>query len=78
MAEDAHAPARPVVRRDYVPASDYTAGFHRLEMERMWPKVWQAAAREEEIPNPGDYVNYEIGTESILVVRTASGGINAF
>lgn len=78
MAEDAHAPARPVVRRDYVPAADYTAGFHRLEMERMWPKTWQAACRLEEIPHAGDYVNYEIGTESILVVRTASGGINAF
>ena len=68
----------PVVRLDYVPASDYTPEFHQLEMERVWPKTWQAACREEEIPNPGDYVNYEIGDESILVVRSESGGINAF
>lgn len=68
----------PVVRLDYVPADDYTPEFHRLEMERVWPKTWQVACREEEIPNPGDYVNYEIGDESILVVRSESGGINAF
>jgi len=63
---------------DHVPASDYGAEFHRLEMERVWPRTWQVACREEEIPNPGDYVNYEIGRESILVVRNAKGAINAF
>ena len=66
------------LRRDYIPASDFTPEFHRLEMERVWPRVWQAACREEEIPNPGDYVNYEIGHESILVVRNDTGDIRAF
>lgn len=66
------------VRRDYVPAADYSHDFHKLEMERLWPRTWQAACREEEIPEAGDYVNYEIGTESILVIRNRSGAINAF
>ncbi len=66
------------VRLDYVPASDYSPEFHRLEMERVWPRVWQVACREEEIANVGDYVNYEIGEESILVVRNAPGSIKAF
>jgi phenylpropionate dioxygenase-like ring-hydroxylating dioxygenase large terminal subunit len=66
------------IRRDFVPRSDYTPEFHRLEMERLWPHVWQVACREEEIPNVGDYVNYEIGQESILVVRNAPGSIKAF
>jgi phenylpropionate dioxygenase-like ring-hydroxylating dioxygenase large terminal subunit len=80
MAEDDSASplgARKV-RRDYVPGWDYTPEFHRLEMERLWPRVWQPACREEEIPSPGDYVNYEIGDESILVVRGEQGGIRAF
>jgi len=75
-----HARKSPVtgIRRDFVPASDYSEEFHRLEMERLWPRVWQVACREEEIPNVGDYVNYEIGHESILVVRSAPDKIRAF
>jgi phenylpropionate dioxygenase-like ring-hydroxylating dioxygenase large terminal subunit len=66
------------VRFDYVPVEDYSPEFHRLEMERVWPKTWQVACREEEISNVGDYVNYEIGLESILVVRSAPDRIRAF
>ena len=51
--------------------------FLDLELEHMWSRVWQVAAREEEIPAPGDFVEYGIGDESILVVRTANGGLHA-
>jgi len=68
----------PQVRRDFVPVSDYSPEFHRLEMDRVWPKVWQVACRLEEIPKVGDYVNYEIGHESILVVRSAPDTVKAF
>lgn len=66
------------LRPDFIPPADYSPEFHRLEMERVWPRVWQIACREEEIPNVGDYVNYEIGQESILVVRNAPSSIKAF
>ena len=57
-----------------VPVSRYaTQEFHDLEMEKLWPKVWQAACRVEEIPEVGSYTIYEIGTFSILVVRTNEG-----
>ncbi len=57
-----------------VPVSRYTTqAFHDLEMRNMWPKVWQMACREEEIPNVGDYTTYEIGSYSIIVVRTQQG-----
>src|SRR3974377_263595 len=68
----------PIVRRDFVPAADYSEEFYRLEMERVWPRAWQIACREEEIPSVGNYVNYEIGHESILIVRSAPGSIKAF
>jgi len=57
-----------------VPVSRYTSReFYELEMERLWPRVWQMACREEEIPAVGDYLIYEIGQFSIIVVRTADG-----
>jgi len=57
-----------------VPVSRYTTReFHELEMAKLWPKVWQAACREEEIPEVGNHVIYEIGNFSILVVRTSAG-----
>ena len=80
MADTQHKDhlSKPGLRRDYIPPSDYSEDFHRVEMERLWPRVWQPACREEEIPNVGDYVNYEIGHESILVVRSAPDRIKAF
>ncbi len=50
-----------------------TREWHDLEMRKLWPRVWQMACREEEIPEVGDYVVYEIGHFSILVVRTKDG-----
>ena len=47
-------------------------------MERLWPRVWQVACREEEIPDPGDFLEYTIGDQSILVVRSAPETITAF
>ncbi len=44
----------------------------------MWDRVWQAACREEHIPNPGDYHVYEIARRSYLVVRTPTGDIKAY
>ena len=52
--------------------------FVDLEMDRLWPRVWQIACREEEIPDAGDYVEYVIGDQSILVVRGADGSIGAY
>lgn len=57
-----------------VPVTRYTSReFHELEMQKLWPRVWQMACREEEIPNIGDHLVYEIGRFSILVVRTREG-----
>lgn len=47
--------------------------YHDLEMKELWPKVWQMACRVEEIPTVGDYMIYEIGNYSILVVNTSEG-----
>lgn len=52
--------------------------FVKLEHEKLWPKVWQVACREEEVARPGAFVTYEIGDESLIVVRGDDGRIRAF
>jgi phenylpropionate dioxygenase-like ring-hydroxylating dioxygenase large terminal subunit len=53
-------------------------GFLKLEFERLWSKVWQVAARVDEIPEPGDYTVYDIGDQSVLLVRNQDGAIKAY
>ena len=55
----------------------YDPEFFELEKEKLWPHVWQMAARLEEIPNIGDYVEYTILDKSVIVVRTKNG-VKAF
>jgi phenylpropionate dioxygenase-like ring-hydroxylating dioxygenase large terminal subunit len=55
----------------------YDQEFFELERERLWPHVWQMACRLEEIPEVGDFVEYEILDKSVIMVRTKSG-IKAF
>src|SRR5438270_7337102 len=64
---------------DLIPKERYISReFLDLEMERLWPRVWQVACREEELPRAGDFVEYVIGDQSILVVRGDDGGIAAY
>jgi nitrite reductase/ring-hydroxylating ferredoxin subunit len=52
--------------------------WHDREVQKMWRKVWQMACREEDIPNVGDTLVYDIADDSILLVRTASGRIKGY
>src|SRR5580658_2296993 len=52
--------------------------YAKAEADRLWAKVWQMAGRVEEIPEVGNYITYEIGDESILIVRTASDKLKAY
>jgi len=62
----------------FVPKERYVSpAFLELEMERLWSRVWQIACREEEVAGPGDFVEYGIGDQSILVVRTDDGRLAA-
>jgi phenylpropionate dioxygenase-like ring-hydroxylating dioxygenase large terminal subunit len=56
----------------------YDPDFYRLEAELLWPRVWQMACRLEEIPGPGDFVEYEILDQSVIVLRAADLSVRAF
>ena len=56
----------------------YDPEFFALENELFWPRVWQMACRLEEIPEPGDFVEYEILDQSVVVVRTDDMAVKAY
>ncbi len=56
----------------------YDPDFFQMEVELLWPRVWQMACRLEEIPAPGDFVEYQFLDQSIVVVRTHDLGVRAF
>lgn len=67
-----------LTRHDGIPKERYTSReFAQLEWQRMWSKVWLMAGRASDIPEPGDYFTFEIGAESVLVIRQADGSIAA-
>jgi phenylpropionate dioxygenase-like ring-hydroxylating dioxygenase large terminal subunit len=56
----------------------YDPDFYAMEAELVWPRVWQMACRLEEIPEPGDFAEYEILDQSVVVLRTEDLGVRAF
>ncbi|CAM2169669.1 Aromatic ring-hydroxylating dioxygenase subunit alpha [Paraburkholderia sacchari] len=62
-----HVPAAQPISFDRY----YDPAFAKLEMERMWMKTWQFACREEDIPEIGDRVPYDVGSGlSLIIVRS--------
>jgi nitrite reductase/ring-hydroxylating ferredoxin subunit len=62
-----------------VPVARYTSrAYHELEKERLWTRAWQLAAHEDDFPNVGDVVPYDIATMSFLVVRVAEDEYRAY
>jgi phenylpropionate dioxygenase-like ring-hydroxylating dioxygenase large terminal subunit len=74
------AASLPLVGADgIVPKERYTTrAFLDAELDRLWPRVWQIACRQEELPDVGSFVEYTIGEESILIVRNAPDEVSAF
>jgi phenylpropionate dioxygenase-like ring-hydroxylating dioxygenase large terminal subunit len=63
---------------DPLPADRYTSeDYARAERVKMWPHVWQFVAREEDLPEPGDYVVYENAGRSYLISRQEDGSVRA-
>jgi phenylpropionate dioxygenase-like ring-hydroxylating dioxygenase large terminal subunit len=50
----------------------------RLEIERVLMPSWQIVCHVNSIPRPGDYQTFDLGPESVLVVRDRDGSIRGF
>ncbi|MFV8169919.1 aromatic ring-hydroxylating oxygenase subunit alpha [Mycolicibacterium peregrinum] len=75
----ADAIGEPPARPTRVPAERYISpAFARLEVDRMWPRVWQQACTVDHVAEPGDYFEYRCGPYSVLIVRGDDGELRAF
>ena len=75
MRRDAALPPGPSL----VPVARYISREnHELEKEHLWARVWQMACHEDDFPNVGDVVPYDIATMSFLVVRVAENEYKAY
>lgn len=60
------------------PERYYAEEWAELERTRLWNRVWNWACREEDIPEPGDYVTFEIARESFIITRGDDMRVRAF
>jgi choline monooxygenase len=75
----ADAIGTPPQRPTLVPAQRYySSAFAQLEVERLWPKVWQLACTVDHVADPGDCFEYRCGPNSVLIVRGDDGELRAF
>lgn len=56
----------------------FSRDFHDLEVERLWKRVWQLACHEDDIPNVGDAIPYDIASLSFIIVRTGEDEFSAY
>jgi len=54
------------------------AELTRLEIERVLKPSWQIVCHVNSIPKPGDYETFDLGPESVLVLRDRDGSIRGF
>ena len=74
----AKAPRRDL-GTEIIPKERYTSvEFMQLEWDKIWTKTWLLGCREDQIPEPGDFICTNIGSESVILVRQKNDEIKAF
>jgi phenylpropionate dioxygenase-like ring-hydroxylating dioxygenase large terminal subunit len=73
LPEDPSIPYRPLDPKRFT-----SPEFLQQEKEKLWPRVWQMVCREDDVPNPGDFYEYEIFDQSVIVTRQINGSLKAF
>jgi len=69
---------KPIEEASPLPRDVYfSQEWYDREMDTIFRKGWLVATREEEIPNPGDYVRLDIIDEPLIILRDDDGGVRA-
>jgi choline monooxygenase len=70
---------KPPLEAENLPPWCYTdESFHRVEIERVFMKVWNFVGRGDLLPNSGDYLATDVAGIPILLTRNEQGDIKAF
>ena len=76
---DQYDPNVPLEHASTIPASWYiNDDFYELELETVFSRSWQLAARLDQVSQPGQYVTTDVAGEPIVVVRGKDGELRAF
>lgn len=68
----------PMPTPQSITAERYTSEVQlRREFDEMWPRLWHFACLERDVAEPGEYVVWNLGRESIIVSRTQTGELAA-
>ncbi|MBD3753074.1 MAG: aromatic ring-hydroxylating dioxygenase subunit alpha, partial [Micrococcales bacterium] len=59
------------------PARYTSPEFFARELDEVFARTWLLAAPSSDIPEPGDWVKFDTGPESFIVVRQADGSVAA-
>ena len=83
-----HRPESPSVNPDYpgltkttvtLPTDWYLDQRHfEHELNHIWYTHWVSLCRAEDLPSPGDYKTFMIGSQGIIVLRDEQGVLRAF
>lgn len=60
------------------PEAYISRDYAENEQERLWRKVWLQAGRMEDLRETGDFITYEIGPDSVVIVLTGEGKLAAY
>ncbi|HUC63696.1 MAG TPA: aromatic ring-hydroxylating dioxygenase subunit alpha [Alphaproteobacteria bacterium] len=85
LADDMFDPAHyqrvrlPALEAETLPPWCYTApAFYQREVERIFKRTWNFIGREDEVPNSGDYMTFDLFGEPLAIVRGRDGVVRAF
>jgi len=56
----------------------YDPAYAALELEKVWKRAWLYACRDEDLPNVGDRLRFNVGPLSYIVVRSGKDEFKAF
>jgi phenylpropionate dioxygenase-like ring-hydroxylating dioxygenase large terminal subunit len=69
---------RPLDHARALPGACYTnEELYALEVEHIFRKEWMCVAREEQLPQPGDWIARDLVGEPLVITRDASGHLHA-
>jgi len=72
------AVTKPLDEAYTLPPSAYTdAGIYDDEVRTLFQREWVCVAREEQLPEPGQYRSVEVGRQPLIVARQFDGSIRA-
>ena len=72
LTKEPLATARVMPRKVYL-----SQEFLARKNERIFHQEWLCAGREDDIPEAGDFITYQIGQQPIIVVRLSNQSIHA-